>query len=92
MKVESNGLTLLDYLGWRMGCICLSDLHGLNRAQRMRLADEIKKIPASGVSLDEWNDALQYLIGGPPSPARDDARAKLVKGLETQSGEGTAKG
>lgn len=82
MNVKPQDLSLLDYLGWRMGCVYLSDLHGISNAQKICLAREIESLPVSSASLHEWNDALEYLVGYPPSPSSKEAKTQLIRALD----------
>lgn len=82
MNVKPQDLSLLDYLGWRMGCVYLSDLHEISNTQKIRLAREIASLPVSSASLHEWNDALEYLVGYPPLPTSEGAKVQLIKALD----------
>ena len=82
MNKKLEGLSLLDYIGWRMGCVYLSDLHGISNVQKICLAREIEKLSISDASLQEWNDALEYLVGCSPSVTPEDARVRLIKALD----------
>lgn len=74
-------ISLLDYLTWRMGCNCLSDLRFLTDSERNRLAWEIEKLSPDMVSLREWNEALEYLTGAKPRRTDAEARDALVSAL-----------
>ncbi|MBO1683435.1 hypothetical protein HJV15_12390 [[Clostridium] scindens] len=79
---EENGMavqmSLLDALQQKACCSHLSDLRFLNRPEQARLAREIEQIPTSAASLFEWNDALAYLVNGPPQDTPEAARERLT--------------
>ena len=76
MKENPLRLSLLDYLGYRMGCVSLSDLHTLDRGRKLRLLHEVERLGPEDASLHEWNDALAYLTGQPPERDAESAREK----------------
>ena len=88
MNDRSRELPLLEYLSWKAGCEYLSDLHGISSVQKIRLAREIERLPACSISLQEWNDALEYLLGQPPQPDAEAARDALMAGLKAQDEQG----
>ena len=71
-------LSLLDYLAYRMGCTFLSDLHTLDRQQKLRLRYEIERLAPEDARLCEWNDVLAYLAGCPPEADAKAARKKIL--------------
>ena len=77
MRESPLRLSLLDYLGCRMGCVSLSDLHTLDRGQKLRLLYEVERLEPEDASLREWNDALAYLTGQPPEADAEAAREKI---------------
>ena len=78
MQVEVH---LLDYLAWRAGCACLSDLHRLGPGQRARLCRALAELEPDCAPQREWDDAVAYLTGGPPAPSPEDAQAALLDWL-----------
>ena len=78
MKENPLRLSLLDYLGYRMGCVSLSDLHTLDRGRKLRLRYEIERLAPEDARLYEWNDALAYLAGRPPEADAEAAREKIL--------------
>lgn len=71
-------LTLLEFLSYRMGCNYLSDLRFLNAWQYERLAREVEQISPKSIPIQEWNDALNYLVGGSSIHTPEDAKEKLI--------------
>lgn len=81
MKIERN-VSLLDVLAVEMRCTYLSDLRLLSNVQKLELARLVEKIPPEEASLDEWNDALEYLIGISAQTSREMARSRLIWSLD----------
>lgn len=75
---------ILDLLAKRMGCGCLSDLHYLPENERLRMADEIERIPALEYPLREWSDALEYITGNGPERTSMLAKNRLIESLRTE--------
>ena len=78
MRVE---ITLLDYMAYRAGCPCLSDLHSLDPVGRARLCRLVECLEPAAASPREWQDAAAYLSGRPASSAPEEARAQLLAAL-----------
>ena len=70
--------SLLDTLAARMGCGYLSDLRFLSEWEMERLGRLIEEIPPEEATLEEWNDALEYLTGDSPEENRERARECLI--------------
>lgn len=60
----------------------LSDLRYLSPKRQKRLARDIASIPSKDFSLQEWNDALQYLARAPTEASVVDAQKRLVEYLD----------
>lgn len=88
MKIE---ISLLEYMQGRMGCMYLSDMHFLNAGEKLRLARNLEQIPPEAATLDEWNDALEYLADAKKAEAPDVARRQLImylsRGARNNSGK-----
>ena len=67
-------MPLLDYLMCRIRPHMLSDLHCLNELEHRRLIRV----------LEEWNDALAYLVQAPPEQSALEARWRLISLLKTR--------
>ena len=78
-------IPLLDYFQGKLQCEYLSDLHWLGNAQRARLTQEVERLSAADASLQEWNDALEYLLGQSPQPTTEAARDALLIGLKARN-------
>ncbi len=82
-----EGGGLLERLAAAMAVEYLSDLRRPDRRRRERLVRLLRGIPASAAPAQEWNDALQYLLGLPPAQSGPEAREQLLRGLD-QSRDG----
>ena len=67
--------SLLDYLAFRCGCLCLSDLRGIHRERIFHVA---VNIPERAFSPKSWAEALAYLTGATAA----DPRQALLAALE----------
>lgn len=77
--MEEHGvkLGLLDYLSFKAGCMYLSDLH--NQENLLFVQHAIRGIAPALFSLEEWNDAVQYITGENVSfPSREEAVQYLM--------------
>lgn len=63
MSTTPLRLSLLDYLGYRVRCACLSDLRVLEAARQACLADVVEELAPEDAPLSEWNETLSYLSG-----------------------------
>lgn len=72
---------LLERCTEELGCDYLSDLRYLDTQGRFRLACALERIPTGYYNLTEWNDALDYLVGGGPAPSAGEAKKRLLLGL-----------
>ena len=71
-----QGLTLpfLEYIAHQMGCTYLSDLRFLDDRKSMQLTELLQKIPFQAVSLQKWNNTLDYLVYAPPELTAETVR------------------
>lgn len=74
--------SLVDYLAAQICCPYISDLHFLDFIDRITLAHVMKKISPAEWPLREWNDALNYILGGQAVSTAEDAYAKLLSGIQ----------
>ena len=70
------GFSLLDYLAFRCGCLCLSDLRYVCR---QRLAWTLETVPVKAFSRKSWEQALAYLTG----ETAEDPRPALLRALRS---------
>lgn len=75
MKID---MSLLDVLTYRLECKYLSDLRHLKYLKLMQLIHELESIPADAATLEEWNDALNYLAFAPAEERKENARQQLI--------------
>lgn len=71
-------VSVLEYLSMRLGCVYLSDLRSLCRADKRRAYHVLEKIQPECDSLKNWNDALAYLTNESPAEDCVTAREKLM--------------
>ena len=76
-------VSLVDYLGEKMGCLYLSDLRQPER--RLWLHEIILECPADDFPLRDWLDALQYLTPLSPSACMtsETVRTQLLDFLKS---------
>lgn len=74
-------IPLVDALSIQADCMYLSDLRYLDKWQRVRLARILEQLPADAASLEEWNNALQYLAQQSPEETAEAARERLLQSL-----------
>lgn len=74
-----NDMSLLDTLTCRLECEYLSDLRDLGHFKLIQLIHEVEGISADAVTLEEWNDALSYLVFAPREERKENARQKLIQ-------------
>jgi len=72
---------LLDVLKATFGCEYVSDLHFLSTSQKVRLKYLLEEINAEDFSLQEWNNALDYIVKEPAQPTPGKAKAALQAAL-----------
>jgi hypothetical protein len=70
--------SLLERLARRIRCGYLSNLRWADDFQRLQLSNELEQIHPDAVSLEEWNDALQYLANAQPDEDARTARKRLI--------------
>lgn len=85
-------IPLLDVFSIQADYMYLSDLHYLDKWQRMRLAQTLEQVPDDAASLEEWNSALQYLAQQQPEETAAVARPRLLQSLSSLNGGGTSFG
>lgn len=81
--IKSN---LFEVLTIAAHCAYESDLKHLSSAQTIQLADflEVYTTP-SDYALNQWNDALKYILSFPACSNSFDARQTLIKVLKNKS-------
>ena len=76
-QITVDGLldfSLLDYLAFRCGCLCLSDLRNVCPGRLFRAAESV---PEKAFSLESWAQALAYLTGRTAEEPRQELLAAL---------------
>ena len=70
---------LLDVIAKELCCEYLSDLRFMRSFSRIRVARFIEEtVSAADASLNEWNDALSYLVNAPAEKTQAEARQRLL--------------
>lgn len=73
---------LLDVIAKELCCEYLSDLRFMRSFSRIRVARFIEEnVSAADASLNEWNDALSYLVNAPAEKTQIEARQRLLECL-----------
>ena len=72
MKSDVRTSSRLEFLQYRGGCACLSDLNPF------RLAGVPEQSPAEAASVQSWNDALDDLAEASSEQTVEDARERLI--------------
>lgn len=79
MRVQ---MSFLEYLSYHSRSDALSELHSLNILERRRVIQAIESIPVDEIPLEEWNDALSYLVGQSPEMSISAPRERLISCLK----------
>lgn len=79
---EYSRVSLLESILIDSGCKSLGNLSLLTKAQRMRIGGHIKNdIPPDAPTLQDYNEALHYLLCLGPEDTKEKARSRLLSGL-----------
>lgn len=82
---EYSRISLLETILLDSGCSSLSNLSSLSKEQRKRIAGHIlSEIPPEMPTLQDYNEALHYLLCAGPEPTREKARKCLLDGLRQE--------
>lgn len=84
-KEIASGISLVDFLAGKAGCMYVSDLRHLNEQQSLILFTELLKIPSSAADEKEWNEALEYIEHLPAQTSAEGARKRLLAALSEQN-------
>lgn len=77
---------MLDAIFEIVGCAYFSDMMFADARIKKRIACIIQaQYPSEAVSLQEWNDALDYLTGSAPEATSQAARDKLLRLLQNST-------
>lgn len=79
MVKDESKLPLVDYLAYKIGCEYISDLPRAVGSRPMQLLQTLNRTPAEAAPLEEWNDALYYLVGASSEETAQAARTRLIK-------------
>ena len=60
---KRNAISLLEYIAAKEGCQYLSDLSKSRRTSLFFMARIIREIDPNEYTLQEWNDAIEYITG-----------------------------
>ena len=71
MKLQ---MPLLDYLMCQVRPAMLSDLHGMTEVERGRAVRALEAVRPEPGTLEEWTDALEYLVRAAPERTVQAAR------------------
>ena len=79
MRVQ---MPLLEYLLHCSQPDILSDLRILRGLERVRVIRMLEQITPEAAALEEWNNALEYLVKQPPEETAAAARERLLHCLK----------
>lgn len=75
-------ISLVDYIGLRVGVTYISDLKYLGSSERNRIVSVLQKVEPSEFSRREWHDAIEYITSTDCSfVSVDEAKDILIKRL-----------
>lgn len=75
-------MSLLDLMAVQAQCACVSDLKYIDHRRRLRLAEQLRKLPAEEDDLHDWTNALEYLTGKKtPYAGAEQTKAALLAAL-----------
>lgn len=81
--IEKNEvLSLVDYLAEKLGCDYISDLHFLNKKERLKISNEVQKLNPEDWTIDDWNDALEYIVNKQAADNCESAYSELLAELK----------
>lgn len=78
---------MLDALYADIGCDYLSDLVDMVRAKSDRLVMALENIKADDYPVEDWNEALKYLLEIEPVETAQEAKELLLKKITKQGGD-----
>lgn len=76
-----RGVSLVDFLAKKLGCVYISDLKYLTADQQKRLASLLEQLPPKAASKAEWDDALRYIEQLPAQKSAEKDRERLLSAL-----------
>lgn len=79
---EYSRISLLETILMDSDCRSLSDLSVISKAQRKAIAKHISRdIPLEAPTLQDYNEAIHYLLCLGPEGTKEKARECLLNGL-----------
>lgn len=79
---EYSRVSLLETILMDSGCKSLGDLSTLSKDKRSKIAEHIScDIPLDAPTLQDYNEALHYLLCVGPENSKEKARSRLLNGL-----------
>lgn len=80
---EYSRISLLESILMDSGCGSLKELSTLTREKRFTIAGHIERdIPSEVPTLQDYNEALHYLLCVGPEDTKEKARERLLSGLK----------
>lgn len=80
--IEYSRISLLEMILKDSGCHTLSELSTISKNQREKIAEHIANdIPSEAPTLQDYNEALHYLLCEGPRDTKESARRCLLDGL-----------
>lgn len=76
-------ISLLEIIMMDSGCRSLSDLSTISKESKLKIADHIESdIPLDAPTLQDYNEALHYMLCVGPESTKEKARKRLLDGLK----------
>lgn len=75
-------ISLLETILMDSGCRSLSELSSISKEKRIKIAEHIKSdIDLDTPTLQDYNEALHYLLCAAPKETKEESRKCLLEGL-----------
>ena len=72
---------LLEFLVENVDCGYISNLLYLSAEDKSRLSETLRNLDDLRFSLEQWNEALSYLVGAHPLPTIESVKERLCRWL-----------
>lgn len=80
--MKYSRISLLETILMDSGCKSLSDLSTISKTRKKEIACHIlNEVPTDAPTLQDYNEAIHYLLCEGPKATKEEARACLLAGL-----------
>lgn len=83
-QAASGRISILDFLMKELQCTYLSDLYFRMNDYQQQLIEALVNLPVDEHTLQDWNDALTYLVRLPAQDTGEEAKRLLLSSLSNQ--------